>query len=164
MSDPIISSDIGVKVGEFDEAAASRPQHPDRHVRIGFIGTGWWATTNHIPMLNARKDVVLASACGLDEQVLHRVQDDFGFGHITADYHELLRQDLDGVIVASPHPLHAEHAIAALEAGCHVMVEKPMATTIEQASALIQKTEQPAALLPFPMAGITARCASKPNA
>ena len=141
MSDEPRQSDIGVNEGTFDEVAGARPEHPDKQVRIGFIGVGWWATTNHMPMLHARRDVIMASACGLDEEVLKRVQDDYQFEHTTKDHNELLAQNLDGVIVATPHPLHAEHAMAALDAGCHVMIEKPMTTTIEQARALHAKVK-----------------------
>ena len=133
MFDKPRQSDIGVNLGTFDKVAGVRPEHPDRKARMGFIGVGWWATTNHMPMLHVRRDVSMASACGLDKDVLRRVRKDFGFEHTTTDVRELLEQDLDGVIVATPHPLHAEHAIAAMDAGCHVMVEKPMTTTIEQA-------------------------------
>ncbi len=43
---------------------------------------------------------------------------------------------LDAVVVVSPHGLHAQHAIAALRAGCHVLVEKPMATSVADAEAM----------------------------
>ena len=142
MSNQPRTSDIGVNEGTFDKLADRRKQHPRRRVRVGFIGAGWWATTNHMPMLYARRDVVLASACGLDLDILNRVQSDFGFEHTTSDYRELLEQNLDAVIVASPHPLHADHTLAALDAGYHVMIEKPIATTIEQARELHSKTQE----------------------
>jgi predicted dehydrogenase len=58
--------------------------------------------------------------------MLQTVKENFGFPFATEDYRELLKLDLDGVVVTSPHHLHYEHAQAALEAGYHVMVEKPM--------------------------------------
>ena len=94
MSNQPRTSDIGVNEGTFDKLADRRKQHPRRRVRIGFIGAGWWATTNHMPMLYARRDVVLASACGLDLDILNRVQSDFGFEHTTSDYRELLEKEL----------------------------------------------------------------------
>lgn len=119
-----------------------RTQSRTRKARLGFIGAGWWATTNHMPMLAARRDVEMVSVCGLDSAVLKRCQHDFGFSHATTDYQDLLRQDLDGVVVASPHLFHAEHALAALKAGCHIMVEKPFTTsarTARQVVALARK-------------------------
>lgn len=95
-------------------------------VRIGFIGAGWWATANHLPILAARDDVDLVAVCRIGRDELNRVRDRFGFRFATEDYHELLDQPLDAVVVASPHGLHYTHARAALARGLHVMVEKPM--------------------------------------
>jgi len=131
-------SDIGLLSKEQIELASRRLQAKDRKARLGFIGAGWWATTNHIPLLQARRDVELVSVCGLDESLNKRIQEDFGFAHSTTDYRELLQQRLDGVVVSSPHSLHAEHTRAALQAGCHVMVEKPMATRARDASDLVK--------------------------
>jgi predicted dehydrogenase len=107
-----------------------------RKVRLGFIGAGWWATSNHMPILKARPDVELVSVCRLGAAELATVKDRFGFAHATEDYRELLEQELDGVVVTSPHTLHYEHARAALERGLHVMVEKPMCTRAEHAREL----------------------------
>jgi predicted dehydrogenase len=128
---------VGVLSKEETKQVASRLQSAARKARLGFIGAGWWATTNHMPLLAARRDVDMASVCGLDRDVLDRCREDFGFQHATTDYQELLRQSLDGVVVASPHTFHAEHAIAALKAGCHVMVEKPFAISARDARQIV---------------------------
>jgi predicted dehydrogenase len=109
-----------------------------KKVRIGFIGAGWWATTNHIPLLAQREDVELVGVCRLGKAMLQTIKERFGFGFATEDYHELLQQGLDGVVVTSPHHLHYEHARAALEAGCHVMVEKPMTLYAKEAWHLVE--------------------------
>jgi predicted dehydrogenase len=119
------------------EASAKRRYSTTRKARIGFIGAGWWATTNHMPLLHARPDVQMVSVCGLDPKLLRRCRKDFGFQHVTTDYRELLEQDLDGVVVASPHARHFEHAMAALQAGVHVMVEKPFTTSAPDARQLV---------------------------
>jgi predicted dehydrogenase len=106
-------------------------------MRLGFIGAGWWAAEYQMPWFAARDDVQLVSVCRLGKAELAQVQTRFGFTHATEDYRELLKQPLDGVVVASPHVMHYEHAAAALEAGLHVMVEKPMATRAGEAQALV---------------------------
>lgn len=111
-------------------------------VRIGFIGAGWWATSNHMPLLAQRPDVEMAGVCRLGPEMLQAVKDKFGFPFATEDYHELLRQDLDGVVVTSPHHLHYEHARAALLAGCHVMCEKPMTLQAGQAWDLVKLAQE----------------------
>jgi predicted dehydrogenase len=107
--------------------------------RIGFIGAGWWAASNHMPLLAARADVELAAVCRLGASELKQLQQRFGFAYATEDYRQLLRDcELDGVVVASPHTLHFEHARAALDAGLHVMCEKPMTTRSDQARQLVE--------------------------
>src|SRR5262245_56656309 len=107
-------------------------------VRVGFIGAGWWATTNHMPLLVKRADVEMVAVCRLGQDVLQKVKDQFGFAFATEDYHELLDQKLDAVVVASPHRFHYEHAHAALERGLHVMCEKPMTLRAEEAWELVE--------------------------
>ena len=111
----------------------------ERKARLGFIGAGWWATANHIPILAARRDVELAAVCRLGKAELDQVRTQFGFAFASEDYHAMLTQcELDAVVVTSPHTLHYEHARAALEAGCHVMLEKPMCTRAEHARELVR--------------------------
>ena len=106
--------------------------------RIGFIGAGWWATAAQIPFYAARDDVELVAVCRLGAAELELVKTQFGFRYATQDYRELLEQDLDGVVISSPHVLHFEHAQAALEKGFHVLVEKPVSTTGQQARELVE--------------------------
>ena len=106
-------------------------------VRLGFIGAGWWATVNHMPLLAERDDVELAAVCSLGEDRLRQVQERFGIPFATEDVRELLALDLDGVVVASPHDRHHEHASAALARGFHVMCEKPMTLAPDQAWELV---------------------------
>ena len=111
-------------------------------VRIGFIGAGWWATTNHMPLLAQREDVEMAGVCRLGAEMLQAVKEKFEFPFATEDYHELLAQDLDGVVVTSPHHLHFEHARAALLSGRHVMCEKPMTLEAHQAWELVNLAKE----------------------
>ena len=114
-----------------------------KSARIGFIGAGWWATSNHMPVLAQRRDAVLAGVCRLGQQELRQVQEAFDFPFATEDYRELLANcELDGVVVASPHTLHYEHARAALEKGLHVMCEKPMTTSAQEARHLVRLAKE----------------------
>lgn len=111
-------------------------------VRLGFIGAGWWATSNHMPIFAARDDVEMAAVCRLGTAELEKVRERFGFRFATEDYRELLAQPLDAVVVSTPHSLHHEHARAALERGLHVMVEKPMTTRADHAWDLVEAARQ----------------------
>ncbi|MGY8826983.1 MAG: Gfo/Idh/MocA family protein [Candidatus Latescibacterota bacterium] len=111
--------------------------------RIGFIGAGWWATSNHMPLLSRRDDVEMTAVCRLGKGELAQVEERFGFSHATEDYRELLENvELDAVVVASPHTLHYEHALAALEKGLHVLCEKPMTTNAAAARSLVQLAQE----------------------
>src|SRR5262245_60089344 len=92
-----------------------------------------------MPILAARPDVEMAGVCRLGRAELDRVQREFDFQFATEDFRELLSKcEMDGVVVSSPHSLHFEHARAALEAGLHVLVEKPMCTRAEHARELVR--------------------------
>lgn len=72
---------------------------PAQKVRLGFIGAGWWATANHIPILAQRDDVELTAVCRLGKDELRKVKERFGFPFATEDAAELVRQPLDAVVV-----------------------------------------------------------------
>lgn len=119
-------------------------------IRLGFIGAGWWATTNHMPLLAARGDVELRAVCRLGTDLLETVRQKFGFEFATQDYLELLDQDLDAVVISTPHHLHFEQAKAALERGLHVMCEKPLTLAAAQAWELVELAERRGLVLLVP--------------
>ena len=105
--------------------------------RIGIVGTGWWATAIQIPAIQGGADADVVALCDLDASRVALAGDRFGIAARYTDVAAMLAAErLDGVIVATPHVAHAAPAIAALRAGCHVLVEKPMATTAADARAM----------------------------
>jgi len=111
-------------------------------IRVGVIGAGWWATFNHMPQLASRNDVELSGVCRLGKESLEKIQRQFEIPFATESYRELLEQDLDAVIISSPHQLHHEHAAAALRRGLHVLCEKPMTLDAAQAWELVRLAEE----------------------
>src|SRR5208337_4010740 len=109
-----------------------------KKARLGFIGAGWWATANHMPLLAQRDDVEMIAVCRLGKAELKQVQDRFGFEFATESAEELVKHpDVNAVIVTSPHTLHHEHARLALQRGLHVLCEKPMCTRADHAQELV---------------------------
>ncbi|MDE0306918.1 MAG: Gfo/Idh/MocA family oxidoreductase [Albidovulum sp.] len=107
--------------------------------RIGVVGTGWWATTAHIPAAIANPRAEVAAIADLDASRLDAVSKRFGIKAKYTDFRRMLtEQELDGVVVATPHTEHAKVAIPSLEAGCHALVEKPMATSGSDARAIVR--------------------------
>ncbi|TBN57688.1 Gfo/Idh/MocA family oxidoreductase [Glaciihabitans arcticus] len=110
-------------------------------VRIGAVGAGWWATSNHFPLLANREDVELVGVCGLGPG-LGDVRDKFGFGLATESVDELLDSGLDAVVITTPHDLHFDVATRALERGLHVLCEKPMTLRADEAWSLAESVER----------------------
>jgi predicted dehydrogenase len=104
--------------------------------RIGVIGAGWWACYQYLPFYRDHPEVELVGAVRKDDVGLDVFRREFGLEVSTSSVDELLAAGLDGVVVSSPHNLHREHAVAALDAGAHVLVEKPMTLTLADAEAL----------------------------
>lgn len=111
-------------------------------VRVGVIGAGAWAVGNHLPVLAQRDDVELVVAVRKGMEALEHIRDEFGFEHITEDYREALTHDLNAVVVASPSKFHHEHAKAAMEAGAHVLCEKPFTIDPAEAWDLVDTAER----------------------
>ena len=110
-------------------------------VRIGAVGAGWWATSNHFPLLAAREDVELVGVCGLGPG-LGDVRDRFGFGLATESVDELLDSGLDAVVITTPHDLHFDVATRAHDRGLHVLCEKPMTLRADEAWSLADSVER----------------------
>ena len=104
--------------------------------RIGVIGAGFWASYQYLPFYRDHPEVELVGAVRKDEAGLDAFRKEFGLELSTSSVDELLAAGVDGVVVSSPHDLHREHAVAALEAGAHVLVEKPMTLTLADARAI----------------------------
>lgn len=105
-------------------------------VRVGIVGLG------RIFDLNARgyvgcPDAAVVALCDRDEGLLARRAAEWPGAEPFTDYGAFLDAGLDLVEILAPTHLHAGMTVAALEAGCHVSVQKPMAETLEQADAMV---------------------------
>jgi predicted dehydrogenase len=99
-----------------------------KRTRIGIVGTSWWVDMMYVPSLLSHQSAQVVAICGRDEKRAAEVAAKFGDAKVFTDYHHLINSgDLDAVIVATPDDLHYEMTIAALDAGLHVLCEKPLA-------------------------------------
>jgi len=88
---------------------------------------------------------VMVAVAGRNPAAVDAAADRLGWAHAETDWHALLhRVDIDLVDICTPGDTHAEIAIAALEAGKHVLCEKPLANTVAQAEAMAEAAEQAA--------------------
>ena len=108
----------------------------ERPVRLGVIGAGWFASRRHMPDAQRDEEIELTCFCRRDEEARGKLAHHFGISsaHAYADWEEMLeREPLDAVLIATPNNLHYTQALAALNRGIHVLLEKPM--TIDPAEA-----------------------------
>jgi len=111
--------------------------------KLGLIGCGSIAQTVHLNILTHLPQVELAALAEPDSQRRATAQRQAPDAIAFTDYNALLeRSDVDGVVICLPSALHAEVAIAALELGKHVYLEKPIALTSQEAEAVITAWKQ----------------------
>ncbi len=107
-------------------------------IKLGVIGCGGIAQLVHIPAAKRVRNARLVAVCDLYEDVARGVAEKYGVDRYYADYWEMFsREDIDAVINATGHVQHASVTIDAAKAGKHVLVEKPMAVTVEECEAMI---------------------------
>src|SRR4051794_24371790 len=109
-----------------------------RPARVGVIGTGWWATSYHLPTLAAHPHAELVGVADIDLGKAEEAARLHGVPYSFDDHRSLLELGLDGVVVATSHDAHYTLARDALEAGADVLVEKPMTIEPEDARELVR--------------------------
>jgi predicted dehydrogenase len=112
-----------------------------KRIRIGLIGCGGMGGGGHASGLLALGDSVKVTAvCDIDPERAQKAAERLGADVAVTDYTQLW-EHVDAVLVALPHDLHAEIGLACLEAGKHVLMEKPLCNTEEECLQLIEKAE-----------------------
>lgn len=114
-------------------------------MRVGVTGCGAFGQ-HHVRNFSQMPDVELVGVADLDKTRLKFVQTKFGVPGYT-DYKQLFSQGLDAVTIAVPTTLHEKVACDALSRGLHVLVEKPIASTMEEAQTMISVAEKEAVKL-----------------
>lgn len=111
-------------------------------IRVGVIGAGSWTVASHLPNLARHADVEFVGVSRKGPDLLAKIAKEYGFQVASEDYRDVLAAGVDVCIVASPSGFHAEHALAALEAGAHVMCEKPVTIDPESAWMLARRADE----------------------
>ncbi len=114
-------------------------------LRIAIVGVGW-AGSRHAEAIEELRAVdsrvIVSSFVDSDEEHLNATDDKFGIAARHTSFEEALKDSsVDVFDIATPHTLHRDMAVAAAEAGKHVIVEKPMAMTVEEANDMVAAAE-----------------------
>jgi predicted dehydrogenase len=120
-------------------------------LRIGFIGCGGIANGKHFPGMSQQTEYVdMCAFCDLIPERAEKAAKEYGTpdAKVYTDYHELLADPtIDAVHVLTPNIAHCEITIAALEAGKHVLCEKPMAATEADARKMLEARDRTGKML-----------------
>lgn len=120
-------------------------------VKVGIIGCGGIANSKHLPALSRHTDMVeLVAFCDLIEERAQKAAAQYGVpdAKVYTDYRELLKDEsIETVHVLTPNVSHCELTVAALDAGKHVLCEKPMAATPADAKKMLDARDRSGKLL-----------------
>ncbi len=113
-------------------------------LQVGIVGCGAVAVKRHIPgFIRLKKDVVLQAVCDKNEDLAEETARKYAIPKIYKDVSDMLSGErLDLVDVCTPPQIHAPLAIEALEHGCHVLMEKPMALTTADCDRMIDASRK----------------------
>ncbi|MFG2854525.1 Gfo/Idh/MocA family protein [Streptomyces mirabilis] len=138
--------EAGLASGPGAEAAGAKAGKPT--LGVGMIGYAFmgaahsqgWRTVGRV--FDLPRSPVLAAVCGRDASAVRAMADQHGWAAAETDWRALIaRDDVDLVDICTPGDSHAEIALAALAAGKHVLCEKPLANTVEEAEAMTEAAE-----------------------
>ncbi len=109
-------------------------------VKLGLIGCGQVTETRHLPALQLFPNAEVVAVADINPDRLKRVADRFHIEHRYSDFRALLDVPaIEAVAVCVPPQFHAEVALAALDAGKHLLIEKPLTLCLDQSDELIER-------------------------
>lgn len=115
------------------------PKKEDKRLRIGVLGAGQIAQAAHFESCTKARNADLAAICDVADDLRERMAIVHGAKRTYADYDRMLSDpEIDAVIIATADTFHVPASIRALEAGKHVLCEKPIGITVEEAETLKQ--------------------------
>lgn len=117
-------------------------KHGDRDpIRVGVLGTGAISQIVHLPILSERQDVEVVAVSDEDVHKAKTIAQRFGVPRVISDEDMMSDDRVEAVFLCTPNHLHEEQALAALEGGKHVLVERPLAFTPEGCHRIVDAAE-----------------------
>lgn len=120
-----------------------------RKTKVGLIGAGMISNMAHMPGYANIPDLCeMVAVCDLIEERAQKASKQYGIPKVTTDYRDILNDpEIEAVSIMTPNIFHATPAIEALQAGKHVLCEKPLAMNGEQARAICQAEKESGKIL-----------------
>jgi predicted dehydrogenase len=116
-------------------------------IGIGLIGCGLWGSI-HAQTYSASPSVNFVAVCDQDKVRAEQFLDKFGADNYTTDYKNILKNpEISAVSITTPDHTHTPIVLDALKAGKHVLVEKPLATTVQECKKILKARDDSGAIL-----------------
>ena len=114
-----------------------------KKIKVGIIGCGSIADIAHFPSIDKYPETELVAVCDTDKKRAMQAAMKWNAKKYFTSYTEIFdKSDLDAVVIATPNALHYEQALAAAEAGVHLLIEKPLAVTNKQAWDIVESCKK----------------------
>ena len=123
-----------------------------KKLNVGLVGAGFMGKAHVVAYSNMPKFFwpapavpVLKTVCDIEPSIAEEAKDRFGFQASCTDWHDIINDpEIDVVNICTPNNVHAPIAIAALQAGKHVICEKPIASNLDDAKAMADAAKEAA--------------------
>ena len=120
-------------------------------IRVGLVGTSWWADAMYLPSLASSKKAVVSACCGRNEERARQLASNWNIPAVYTNWEEMLNQEsLDALIISTPNDTHFTISLAALEKGLHVLCEKPLALNYTEAKKMLEAAQRQKAVTMVP--------------
>ena len=135
--------EAGIEIQTIKVATASSDRTPvssaTSNLSVGLLGAGVFARGTLIPALKASRETTLVGVCTATGAHAHHAAKKFGFRYSTTDDAELIRnRDVNTLVIATRHHLHARQTLAALREGKHVFCEKPLSLSEAELRSIVR--------------------------
>src|SRR5262245_16523012 len=111
-------------------------------LKVAVLGAGGIAAKLHLPEMQSAQGAAVTVLAGRKPSRLETLAARFHVPRWTHSYDEVISDpDIDGVIICLPHPLHVRYGLAALAAGKHVHIQKPLSTSLAEAAAFVDAAQ-----------------------
>ena len=113
-------------------------------LKVAVVGAGFVTQKRHIPaFLRLKKQVFVCAICDLKLELAKSVASRFGIPNVYSNLSDMLKKEKPDVVdICTPPKVHAPVAIEAMENGCHVLLEKPMASSLSDCDNMIQASRK----------------------
>lgn len=112
-------------------------------VRVGVIGTSWWTDAMYMTQLKEHPRGKIVAVCGRNIENAQKLADKWDVAQVFTDYEDMIDSGkVDAIIVSTPNVSHHAITMRALEAGLHVVCEKPLAMNYQQAREMADAAER----------------------